>query len=126
MANKTGSGPSDKEARKHARLRKGEYLTQDKSDPVSLDTDLSKHDSNQGARHGQGGKRMRPATSECAAEGADLPERWSALRKTEFVMRLLRGEALDAVSRDSAVLGHELEGWRRVLLEHALLGSGAR
>jgi len=30
----------------------------------------------------------------------ELPERWSAARKTELVLRLLRGEALDAVSAD--------------------------
>ena len=33
----------------------------------------------------------------------DLPERWSVQRKTELVLRLLRGEALDAVSRESQV-----------------------
>ena len=31
----------------------------------------------------------------------ELPERWSAQRKTELVLRLLRGEPLDAVSRES-------------------------
>ena len=33
----------------------------------------------------------------------DLPERWSAQRKMELVLRLLRGEPLDAVSRESQV-----------------------
>jgi hypothetical protein len=47
----------------------------------------------------------------------DLPERWSAQRKTELVVRLLRGEPLDAVSRESQVPAHELEGWKRVFLE---------
>jgi hypothetical protein len=32
---------------------------------------------------------------------SELPERWSAHRKIELVLRLLRGEALDAVSRES-------------------------
>ena len=32
-------------------------------------------------------------------------------------MRLLRGEPLDAVSRESQVPAHELEGWKRVFLE---------
>jgi len=36
----------------------------------------------------------------------ELPERWSAQRKTERVLRLLRGEPLDAVSRDSQVPAH--------------------
>jgi transposase-like protein len=42
----------------------------------------------------------------------DLPERWSAQRKAELVLRLLRGEALDAVSRESQVPAHELESWK--------------
>jgi transposase len=46
-------------------------------------------------------------TSGAAAD--ELPERWSVQRKTELVMRLLRGEALDAVSRESQVPAHELE-----------------
>ncbi len=47
----------------------------------------------------------------------DLPERWSAQRKMELVLRLLRGEPLDAVSRESQVPAHELEGWKRVFLD---------
>jgi hypothetical protein len=65
-------------------------------------------------------------TSEGPGEAADLPERWSAPRKSELVMRLLRGEALDAVSRDSQVPGHELEGWKRVFLEHGARGLKSR
>jgi hypothetical protein len=41
----------------------------------------------------------------------ELPERWSVQRKSELVLRLLRGEALDAVSRESQVPAHELESW---------------
>ncbi len=33
----------------------------------------------------------------------ELPERWSIQRNAELVLRLLRGEALDAVSRESQV-----------------------
>lgn len=54
-------------------------------------------------------------------EATELPERWSAQRKTELVLRLLRGDALDAVSRESQVPAHELESWKRVFLE-----TGAR
>ena len=32
-------------------------------------------------------------------------------------MRLLRGEPVDAVARDSQVPAHELEEWRRVFLD---------
>ena len=56
-----------------------------------------------------------------ALETGELPERWSAQRKTELVLRLLRGEALDAVSRENQVPAHELEAWKRMFLE-----SGAR
>ena len=38
-------------------------------------------------------------------------------RKTELVLRLLLGEPLDAVSRDSQIPAHELESWERVFLE---------
>jgi len=44
-----------------------------------------------------------------APESAELPERWSMQRKTALVLRLLRGEALDAGSRESQVPAHELE-----------------
>jgi transposase len=54
-------------------------------------------------------------------EAGELPERWSVQRKTELVLRLLRGEALDAVSRESQVPAHGLETWKRTFLE-----SGAR
>lgn len=45
-------------------------------------------------------------------------ERWSARRKREVVLRLLRGEPLDAVSREIGVEIYRLEQWR----EKAVLG----
>ena len=59
-----------------------------------------------------------PAPSRDAPEP---PDRWSAQRKTELVLRLLRGESLDSVSRESQVPAHELESWQRAFLE-----AGAR
>jgi hypothetical protein len=53
----------------------------------------------------------------------ELPERWSVQRKSELVLRLLRGEALDAVSRESQVPAHELESWKRIFLEPGTRGS---
>ena len=41
-------------------------------------------------------------------------------------MRLLRGEALDAVSRESQVPAHELETWKRVFLEQDTRGLRIR
>jgi len=52
----------------------------------------------------------------------DLPERWSAQRKMELVVRLIRGDALDAVSREGQVPAHELEAWHRVFLESGKRG----
>jgi transposase len=63
-------------------------------------------------------KSRKPSTeSSNQAEPPDVPERWSAPHKTEVVLRLLRGEPLDAVSRESQVPAHELEGWQRAFLE---------
>ena len=38
--------------------------------------------------------------------------RWSSRRKTEVVLRLLRGEALDALSRELGVTAATLAHWR--------------
>jgi transposase len=54
-------------------------------------------------------------------------ERWKSVpRKTELVLRLLRGEPLDAVSRESQVPAHELESWKRVFLETGARGLKSR
>jgi len=57
---------------------------------------------------------------------AELPERWSAPRKTEVVLRVVRGEAIDEVAREIQVPVHELEEWRRVFLEGGLQGLKRR
>ena len=46
-----------------------------------------------------------------------LPKRWSAQRKAEVVIRLLRGEDVGEVSREIRVAPPELERWRREFLE---------
>ena len=56
----------------------------------------------------------------------EVPERWSAKAKTEVVLRLLRGEAVEAVSREIQVPAHELEAWRRVFLEGGQLSLKRR
>src|SRR5947209_892387 len=60
------------------------------------------------------------------ATADDLPERWSVQRKMELVLRLLRGEALDAVSRESQVPAHEMERWQRIFLEQGKRGLRAK
>ena len=44
-------------------------------------------------------------------------ERWSAKAKADVVLRLLRGERMDAVSREIQVPAHEIETWRRDFLD---------
>jgi hypothetical protein len=56
----------------------------------------------------------------------ELPERWSAKAKSEVVLRLLRGEGVETVSREVQVPAHELEGWRRGFLDAGLAGWKAR
>src|SRR5712691_4957775 len=66
-------------------------------------------------------QKGKPAGSELTPGPAadELPERWSVQRKTELVMRLLRGEALDAVSRESQVPAEE----RELILARAKIGE---
>jgi transposase-like protein len=56
----------------------------------------------------------------------EVPERWSAQKKTEIVLRVLRGEALDKVSREVQVPVHELEEWRRVFPDSGIQGLKRR
>ena len=48
-------------------------------------------------------------------------KRWSAQRKKEVVLRLLRGEPVDAISREVSVPIYKLERWR----DRALAGIEA-
>ena len=43
--------------------------------------------------------------------------RWSAGKKTDAVLRLLRGEPLETVSRELGVAAHRLAAWRDDFLE---------
>src|ERR1700677_3577862 len=56
-----------------------------------------------------------------SASGAAEVKRWSTGRKRGVVLRLLRGEPVDAVSREVGVTIAELERWR----EQALAGMEA-
>ncbi len=59
-------------------------------------------------------------------EREELPERWSATAKTDVVLRLLRGESVEVVSRELQVPAHELEAWRRTFLEGGTEGLKRR
>ncbi len=52
--------------------------------------------------------------------------RWSARRKTDAVMRLLRGEDLDTVARELRVEAHRLAAWREEFMAAGAEGLKAR
>ncbi|MAG32295.1 MAG: IS3 family transposase [Deltaproteobacteria bacterium] len=65
----------------------------------------------------------RRATGERDGGGALSPgQRWSAGRKREVVLRILRGESLDALSRELGVEIYRLEQWRDQALSGMDLG----
>ncbi len=69
----------------------------------------------EGARRATGVRAVDAA----AGAGSLAPgQRWSAGRKREVVLRVLRGESLDALSREVGVEIYRLEEWR----ERALAG----
>src|SRR5437870_751731 len=71
-------------------------------------------------------KAVTPPEPSSTPNEPELPERWSVQRKSELVLRLLRGDALDAVSRESQVPAHELESWKRIFLEQGTRGLKTR
>jgi transposase-like protein len=58
----------------------------------------------------------RRATEEGSQNGWKKPERFSAQKKTEVVLRLLRGEALDLLSRELGIPAARLATWREAFL----------
>ena len=60
------------------------------------------------------------------ASGRSDQGRWSSKRKTEAVLRLLRGEPLDDVSREMGVTASRLARWRDDFLAAGQCGLKAR
>jgi hypothetical protein len=71
-------------------------------------------DEDLGAGMGPEGRAREAAAVEPAPEPRQ--RRLSARRKQEAVLRLLRGEALELVSRELEVTAAELSGWRDAFL----------
>ena len=65
--------------------------------------------------------RVAPGSAAGAPGAAAEVKRWLAGRKQEVALRLLRGEPVDAVSREVAVPIYQLERWR----DRALAGINA-
>jgi transposase-like protein len=63
-------------------------------------------------------KRERKALARAAAdaEGLREPGRFSARRKTETILRMLRGEPLDSLARELGVTAATLAQWREQFL----------
>jgi transposase-like protein len=59
----------------------------------------------------------RRATGEGSNHGWQKPGRFSARQKTEVVLRLLRGEPLDLVSRELGIPAARLTTWRETFLD---------
>ncbi|MBA3628458.1 MAG: transposase [Actinobacteria bacterium] len=59
-------------------------------------------------------------------EGQPNGSRWSASKKADVVVRLLRGESLDALSRELRVEAHRLQAWRDEFLAGGVEGLKAR
>jgi transposase len=59
-------------------------------------------------------------------EHPDREFRWSVRRKTEAVMRLLRGEDLDTVARELRIEAHRLAAWREEFIAAGTEGLKSR
>jgi hypothetical protein len=73
-----------------------------------------------GAKGGAAAERLmapRP-TGNGGGEVDDQPRRFSSRRKVETVLRLLRGESLDVLSRKLGVTAARLSAWRDMFLAH--------
>ena len=78
-----------------------------------------------GSARTEGARRATGVGADAAAvgSGALAPgQRWSASRKRDVVLRLLRGEPLDAVSREVGVEVYRLEKWKARALAGLELG----
>ena len=97
--------------------------------------EIERKDAGDGPVVSEGGHRPsalstgQVGTSPAAAKAGPLApgQRWSAVRKREVALRLLRGESAELLSRELGLPIFELEQWRRkadAALEGALKGPG--
>jgi transposase len=61
-------------------------------------------------------KALASAAAAAGGDGGREPGRFSARRKTETILRLLRGESLDGVARELGVTAATLAQWREQFL----------
>jgi transposase-like protein len=72
------------------------------------------------------GDRKAGAARPAAADGPREPGRFSARRKTEAIVRLLRGEPLDTRARELGVTAATLAQWREQFLTAGPAGLKSR
>ncbi|MBI1742034.1 helix-turn-helix domain-containing protein [Candidatus Acetothermia bacterium] len=65
-------------------------------------------------------------SQEESEEIAGKSARWTVRRKQEAVLRLLRGESLDELSRELHVPAHQLAQWRDLFLAGGAAGLKSR
>ena len=83
----------------------------------------------EGSARTEGARRATGVRADGAAAGAGSlapGQRWSASRKRDVVLRLLRGESLEALSREAGVEIYRLEAWRERAMAGLELGLTAR
>lgn len=73
---------------------------------------MKKKEGSQPAGAAEGGRRPSGA----APAGRGEKGRFNSTRKMEVVLRLLRGEALDGLSRELGVAASTLSGWKEAFL----------
>ena len=64
--------------------------------------------------------------SEKTRERKTESKRWSAVRKMEIVLRYLRGETLDSLSRETGVSSAQIEEWKQKSLKGIALSLKER
>jgi transposase len=74
----------------------------------------------------QGGAGATEGAPEGATGVGSAKRRWTASRKLDAVMCVLRGQSLDTVSRKFGVSLHELTAWRNKVLAGAELALKAK
>lgn len=81
----------------------------------------------EGGMDGSGGegRSARSGAPDGRPEGG-REVRWSARRKQEVVLRLLRGEGLDALARETGQAAGTISGWREEFLQAGHEGLKAR
>ena len=77
-------------------------------------------------RAGSARPESAPTARRLGREALAPGQRWSASRKRDVVLRLLRGESLDAVSREVGLELYRLEAWQARALAGLELGLKAQ